>query len=54
MLAILCRKPEFMMFQVNQDDTEGLKAEIEVSPSLYTHSMAPEMILRTEVRSSLS
>ena len=52
--AILCRKPEFMMFQVNQDDTEGLKAEIEVSPSLYTHSMAPEMILRTEVRSSLS
>lgn len=27
----ICRKPEFMMFQVNQDDTEGLKAEIDVS-----------------------
>lgn len=43
-----------MMFQVNQDDTEGLKAEIEVSPSLYTHSMAPEIMLHTEVLSSLS
>ena len=29
--ACLRRKPEFMMFQVNQDDTEGLKAEIDVS-----------------------
>ena len=31
MLDAVHRKPEFMMFDANQDDTEGLEAEIKVS-----------------------
>lgn len=30
-LAVVHRRPEFMMFEVNRDDTEGLETEIKVS-----------------------